>query len=304
MGPGGGQDLVEPGEGPGGKLAQLPALVHQGVGRQDPHPAAIRQYTEARPLRGFARSQELRRVKEILETEHPQHAGTLERCLIDRIRAGEGAGVRGRGPRSLGMPPRLDDDAGFHARGRTRRRHELAGVGHGLHVEQDSAGLRVVGEVVQHIAEVHVRHVAKRDQVGKADPPGSGPVHDGGDDGPRLGDEGDPARYRVDVGKTGVEADAGDHDAQAVGADEAEEEGLGGLQHRLFELRPAAPRALPEAGRDDHRRAGAARPERRDDARHGGGRRADDREIRDRGQARNVRIARDTLHRLVFRVDR
>ena len=52
----------------------------------------------------------LGRGEQFVEVEHPQQAGATERRVIDRIRAGERAGVGLRGLRTLRMAARLDHD--------------------------------------------------------------------------------------------------------------------------------------------------------------------------------------------------
>ena len=86
--------------------------------------------------------------------------GRLERMtelgLVDSVSHRLGA---------LGMSPGLDHDHRLGARRGPCRRHELAGMGHRFDVEQDAAGLPLRGQVVEHVAEVHVRHVAQGHEV-------------------------------------------------------------------------------------------------------------------------------------------
>ena len=151
------------------ELGEPAAEIDQRVGRQDADAAAVGHDREPVAARRLRRGQGLDGVEQLLEPEHAQHAGAPEGGVVDRIGAGQRAGVRGGGARALGMPARLDHDHRLHARRGPRRGHELARVGDHLDVEQDRPGRGVVGQVVEHVAEVDVGHVAERDQVREAD---------------------------------------------------------------------------------------------------------------------------------------
>jgi hypothetical protein len=62
-------------------------------------------------------------------------------------------------------------------------------MGYRLDIKQDCAGAGIRGEVVEHVTEIDVGHVAERDDVRGADLPRSGPVEDGRDHPSRLADE-------------------------------------------------------------------------------------------------------------------
>ena len=80
--------------------------------------------------------------EQLVEVEHAQQPGAAERGVIDRIGAGERAGVRRRGPRALRVPARLDHDDRLRARGGAGRRHELARVVDRLRCRAGSRGCR------------------------------------------------------------------------------------------------------------------------------------------------------------------
>ena len=73
--------------------------------------------------------------------------------------------------------------AGLHhhhwlgARGDARGRHELACIADRFHVQQDGAGAMVGGEVIQHVAEIHVQRFTQRDHAGKTDGTRHAPFH-------------------------------------------------------------------------------------------------------------------------------
>ena len=156
---------------------------------------------------------------------HAQQAGAPEGGLVGGVRAGKRAGVRQRGLGAAGAPAGLDDDDGLGSRRAPGRRHELRRVGDRFHVEQDGAAVDVAGQVVEQIAEVDVGHVAERDHVREADAAPARPVDDGRDQRAGLGQEGEVARQGRAMGEAGVEADARQHETQAVGALHAQEVG-------------------------------------------------------------------------------
>ena len=201
------------------------------------------------------------------------------------------------------MAPGLDDDGGFHPGRGARGGHELAGLGDRLDVEQDGARFGIAREVVEHIPEVHIRHVPQGDQMGEADAAALGPVHHGGDDGPRLRDEGDGAFRRGEMGEARVEPDPRDQDPEAVRADDAQEIRSRRIEQGLLALSTGGLLALPETGGDDDRGPRALPPERLDDPGHGLGRGADDRKVRHQRQGLDARVGEHPLDGLVFGID-
>jgi hypothetical protein len=100
--------------------------------------------------------QRLRRAEQLPGGIHAQHASAPEGSVVDRIDAGQCAGMRrGRlgGERTA---TRLDDDDRLVARRRTRRGHELARLADRLHVEQDCAGVGITAEVIEQVTEIDV----------------------------------------------------------------------------------------------------------------------------------------------------
>ena len=269
--PGRRQHRVEAGQRLRRQLGEAAALVDEGVGREDAEPAAVGHDRKAVAGHRRAPRQDLDGVEQLLQRPHAEHAGAPEGGLVDGVGAGERPGVGGGRPRALLVAPGLEDDHRLEAGRRSRRRHELAGVGHRLDVQEDGRGRGVQGQVVEQVAEVDVGHVADRDQVGEADVAGGGPVEDAREDGAGLGDEGELAGLGAEVGEGGVEAAARHHDAKAVRADDAQQVRPRRVEHRLAQGLAAGDGALAEAGGDDHRRLGAAGPERGDEPRHGVG---------------------------------
>jgi hypothetical protein len=108
-------------------------------------------------------------LKSSCQRVHAHHAGAAEYRVVDLVASHHRAGVRGRGARAGGEAPALHHDHGLGARGRARGGNELARARDPLDVEQDGVGAAVVGEVIEHVADVHVAHVAERDDVREAD---------------------------------------------------------------------------------------------------------------------------------------
>ncbi len=81
--------------------------------------------------------------------------------MVDPVAAGEHAGVRGGGARPAARPPGLQHQDRLQARRRAGGGHELAAVRDALDVEQDRASARIGGEVIEHVAEIDIGHVAQ-----------------------------------------------------------------------------------------------------------------------------------------------
>ena len=164
--------------------------------------------------------------------------------------------------------------------------------------------MRVLGrEIVEHVAEIDIGHVAERDDMREADAARRRPIEHRGDHRAGLADEGDVARRRREMRKARVEPDAGHDDADAVRPDEAQQMRPRGVEHGLLQ-RAARFAQFAEPGGDHDSGPGAARAEFGDEARHRVGRRGDDREIGRLRQARDVRIHRHAVRASgVMRVD-
>ena len=148
------------------------------------------------------------------------HAGAPEGGAVERVVAGDGAGVRGGGHGRAGAAARLHDDDRLGLGEVARGAHELARVGQRFDVEDDRVGLRVGAEVVDQVAEVDVAHRADTDEGREADLVGGRPVEDRRAQGAGLADEADAPGLGHDVRERRVEVLAGADVAEAVGADE------------------------------------------------------------------------------------
>ena len=99
---------------------------------------------------------------------HPQHAGAAERGIVDRVRAGQRAGMGRGGLGALRHAAGFDDDDRLDPGGGARRRHEFAGVLDRFDIEQDGARLAVEREIIEQIGDIDVELVADRNDPGKA----------------------------------------------------------------------------------------------------------------------------------------
>ena len=189
--------------------------------------------------------------------------------------------------------------AGFHhddrlvARRRTRGGEEFSCRGDALHIQQHRLGFRVGGDEIQHVAEIHIRHVAERDQIAKSDAARRRPVQQRDRHRAGLGEAGDRAGPRLHMAEAGVHAGGGRQQTQAVRPDDAQQSRARGVQHRLapfFSRRPAivAGGAFAKARGDHHRAGAAARRQRADQAGNGVRRRGDDGKVGDFGQSGDI----------------
>jgi hypothetical protein len=298
------QRLVERGHRFRRQLRQTPAHIAERVGGHDADAAAVADDGEAIACRWPRGGEDFRRREQLAQRVHAQHAGAAEHGVVHGVVAGECAGVRGRRPRRRQAAPGLDHHHRLHARRGARRRHELARVHHRFHVQQDGVGVRVAGQVIEHVAKVDVRHVAQRHHVRETHAARLRPVDDGRDDRARLRHEGEPPAPRRQVREAGVEAMPRHHDADAVRPHDAQQMRLGSVEQRLLQARAMGVAVFLEARRNDDRRPGAAGAQLRHELRHRARRRGDDGQIRRQRQARHVLVGEHALHRHVFGVHR
>ena len=95
--------------------------------------------------------------------------------------------------------------------------------------------MRVARKVVEQIAKIGVCHIAERDDMGKADVAAARPIYDARDQGSRLREKGDVTGQRRKR-ETGIQADAGQHETNAVRSLNAKGVWAGRIQHRLFQI--------------------------------------------------------------------
>ena len=168
-------------------------MVFERVGGEHAGAAAIGEDGEAAALRPQSRGERDDGLEELAQAIDAQHARAAEGGVVDGVGAGERAGMGKRGPGACGAASRLDDDHRLGARGDPPGGHEFARVRDALDVEQDRPRRRIERQIVEHVAEIDVAHVAERGDMREADVARRRPVEHGGGERPRLGDEGEVA---------------------------------------------------------------------------------------------------------------
>ena len=232
------------------------------IDRENADAAAIGQDRQPLSRRLLDTPERLGAVEQFAKIRHPQHSGAAERGVIDRVRAGQRAGM-GRGRlRALRHASGFDDDDGLDPCGGARRGHELAGVLDRFDIEQDRPRLAVHREVVKQIGDIDVELVADRNDAGETDRALRRPIHHAGGDRARLRDQRQVSGTWHVGGEAGVEICAGHHDAKTIRSDQPHSifvrGTLGGFRQRA--------RAVAEPGGDDERaRARPALPPARQD---------------------------------------
>ena len=267
------------------------------VGGHHAGAAAIGEDGERLTAVGAKARQRLRRQEQLLQAVHAQHAGTRNGGVIHRIGPGQGASVRGCRLLTLRRSAALDDDDGLVACRRARGRHELARRLDRLDVEQDRARARVGGQIVEHVAKIHVGMLAERHEMRKPDALRVGPVQHGRHQRARLRHKGQFAGLGVDVREARVQADVRRQQADAIGAQQAQQARPCGVQHVL-------PLGGRHPGAQHHGRPRAFRGQLVDQARHGGRRGANDCQLGRARQIGDAGMAGPAIERCMLRVDR
>ena len=249
--PRGGEDLVEFLDGLRVRLGQVDMQVLDAVGGQDTGTAAIGDDGETLAGSAGRGRQDLGGGEELAEGLDAHGAGPFERGVEHTVRTDQGTGMgRGRlGPGGVSAGLQHDDRLG---EGRDLEgRDELAGIADALDIKENRPGLGVVGQKVEHVAEIDVGRVAEREHRGKTEIVRRGPVGDGRTQGARLRDERQAARGRLGLEERAVHLVGTAGQADAVRADEAHAVMARRRDQVLFEL-DAFAADFTEAGRKDH----------------------------------------------------
>ena len=136
----GGSAEIELLHGSGRNAGKSAAKIDEAVHGQDSDPSAIREDRQPLAQKWSHPPERLGGGKQFVEVEHSQQPGAAKRRFVDRIGTGERAGMRLRRLGALRMAPRLDHDDRLDPSGGARRRHELARIVDGLHVQEESHG--------------------------------------------------------------------------------------------------------------------------------------------------------------------
>ena len=205
-------------------------MIDQRIRCQDTHAAAVGQDCETFAVEGPQGRQRLGRIEQLIQVEDSEQSGAPKGRVVDVVTPRHGTGVRGRRLGAFAVTAGLDDDDGFGACGDAGRRHELARVRDRLDVKQDCMGLTVRRQVVEHVAEVHVGHVAERNQFRETNVASVGPIQHRGHDRTGLGHECQVSGARHQMHEACVESQARADHADAVGPDDAQAVGLGDVE--------------------------------------------------------------------------
>ena len=155
----------------------------------------------------------------------------------------------------------------FSETSRAAERNERASPDR-FHVNQNALGARIVAEIIDQIAPVHVEHRPGRDERAESHALVQAPIQNGGHQRAALADERDVARQGDALGESRVQAGRGIHDAQAIGADEPHSAARRLFQDPPFQFRSRRAQFPEPGGNDDggaharHRHIGRSRPAR------------------------------------------
>ena len=150
---------------------------------------------------------------------------------------------------ALRMAPGLDHDDRLDPGCRARRRHELARIVDGLHVQENRTGRPIEREEIEQVTEIDIDHVSKRDDSRKPDTMHRRPFDQARGDGAGLRYQSEIAGGRHARRKAGIELGARGQHAEAVGADQPE----AGRPRRFLAAIGKRVGSVSETGGDDDR---------------------------------------------------
>lgn len=171
-------------------------------------------------------------------------------------------------------------------------------------VEKNRLGIGIAAEIVEHVAEIDIRHLAHRQEMRKADAVRAGIVQNRGTQRTGLRHESQPSLGDVGMGETGIEADARHQQADRVGPQYPQAIGARGIKNRLLQGPTILADGLRQPGGQDHHRPGPQPAQRFDRVGHGLQRRADHRQIRRHRQAFDIAIGQNATDGRIARIDR
>ncbi len=206
---------------------QRPAADQQCVGRELGRPMTVGEQREpalAQPVAAAcgAWAQAGGSGEQLLDRADPDQASPSEGGVVDLVPAQAQTGAAGALRRRAELPAGLENEHGLDAGGGARSRHEAPRVGDAFEMDQDGPGRDVQGEVVQNVAQLHLRKLAHGGNAGEADLPRGRPFEHGGRDRIRLGDESEVARRRHHRGRARVELPPRHDHADPIRADQAQ----------------------------------------------------------------------------------
>ncbi len=232
-GPRRGQDGVERSNRLGLQGRERPVHVRKRIGGQNAGSAPIRDDGKAVAPHTFHPRDHLRQLEHLVQVENAQNARASERCGEDMVGAGKCACVRKRGLGALWMAAGLDRDHGLGARAAPGRGHEFRRMRNALDIEKDRAAHDLAREVIQHVAQVHIRRVADGDDMAEANAFHCRPVEHRRCQRARLRHKRDIAAFCEGLREACIEVQIGHLYPQAVRADDAQKIGPRRLAHLL-----------------------------------------------------------------------
>jgi hypothetical protein len=189
----------------GERAASFAAVGDQRICGEHARSAGVGQDGQAAALRARLFAEHLGHVEQFGNAVDPQDAAAAEGNFEHLVAAGQRTGV---GSGSLGSSlgaSRLDDDDRFGQRHFAGSGEERPGVADRFHVDDDALGVRIVSQIIDEVAPVHVQHRADRDEGTEADVLAQAPVEDGGAQRAALADEAHTAAPGDRAGKGRVQ---------------------------------------------------------------------------------------------------
>ena len=208
-----------------GQIGERQPVQQRRVGGEPAGADAVGDDRQRLAARRTGAGQGFRGGQQILEAADAEHAGAAQ------------GGLEGQ----FGLAGAVVQQAAAGADGHHRAKpgggagggQEGAAVLQPADVEQDGAGVGVAGEPVEHEAEADIRVAADADDMAEADAVRPGPVDHRAAQGGRLRHQPEAAGRRRDMRAAGVQADAGDGEAEGARAEHAHAGAPGGVGQAL-----------------------------------------------------------------------
>ena len=218
------------------------------VGGQHTGAAAIGDDGQALAHRAVARGQAFGSREQLHKRSDTHGAGAAQGGIKHIVATDNGTAVGLRGLVAGRFASGLEHDHRFGIGRRAQRAHEAPGVGDAFEVHDDALRARIVGQIVQHLGNVHGRIRAQGDDAGKAHRILVGPVQHGGGECAGLRHQRQRTGLGQGTGDAGIELQQRILKAQAVGAQQLHVFALGHFFQRRCQLKA-------DAAGDDQRRA-------------------------------------------------
>ena len=294
---------------PGGlaQLGQLQPVADGRIGDHDAGPAGVGDHGQ--PPAAGQRLHRIKRgiVEQLGDRIHPLHAALGEHGVVDRIGAGQRAGVAGDGLGALGRAARLQAEHWLVGLPEdvADRLDEPPPVAHVLQIHGDNRGLFVLRQIVQQVDLVDVGLVAEADELAEAHVAFLGVIENRGAQGTALREKGQVAGLGHLTAEGGVHRDLGigiDH-SQAIGPDQGDA-GRPDLVAKLgLQGRPSGADFL-ETGGDHHQGLDTLGNRLVDHAENRHGRDDQHGQVDRHGNGRQVRIGMHAANRRGLGIDR